>query len=57
MRDKMTVLAYRLKDSKRVRKPIKYWQCWLNGQIVDENNSVKILRNKYGAKAIYKAVR
>lgn len=51
--DKLTTTAIRQKE----RKPIKYWQAWQFGRIVDENNSIALLRNKWGSGAQYRSVR
>jgi len=44
---------------KRPNKPIKYWEAFKGGQIVDQNNSIALLRFKWqGDKSIlFKAVR
>ncbi len=38
---------------KRERKPIRYWQA-SNGE---QNNSIALLRHKYGNTVTYKAIR
>lgn len=39
-------------------KPIKYWQAVdKNRQVVDENNSIALLKFRYGNSLTYKAVR
>ena len=40
------------------RKPIKYWQAIRNNVVIDENNSIALLRHKYGNVGIrYQSVR
>lgn len=51
--DRLTATSLRQK----YRKPVKYWQAWQNGRIVDENNSLPLLRYKYGKTAVYRSVR
>jgi len=57
--------GYRFMKNKRMpakppRKPILYWQAltkWGGHIVIDSNNSIPILRSKYGNSVIYKAVR
>lgn len=51
--DQLTQIAYRQK----VRKPVLYWVAEINGVVVDVNNSIALLRHKWAARALYKAVR
>lgn len=45
-------------NPKREALPVKYWQAVNKaGVVVDENNSVALLRYKYGNTLIYKAIR
>jgi len=39
------------------RRPISHWEAYQLGKVVDTNNSIAILRSKWGATAIYKSVR
>ena len=40
------------------RKPIRFWEAISRtGQIIDQNNSIAILRYKYGNSVIYTTVR
>jgi hypothetical protein len=63
MKDLLTAIVLQQKAKERITLPIKYWECWskkTNGspyQLVDSNNSIKILRNKYGKNFIYRAIR
>jgi len=41
----------------KIRRPIQYWQAYQCNKIVDTNNSIAILRSKWGGSAVYKAVR
>lgn len=36
---------------------IKYWSAIHNGKQIDSNNSIALLRHKYGNSVIYKAIR
>lgn len=55
------VLKQRAKQGQPL--PIKYWEAWSKTktgepfQIVDRNNSLPLLRNKYGNNFLYKSVR
>lgn len=44
---------------KGVNKPVRYWQAVQNGVVIDENNSVALLRFKWKnyPQTIFKAVR
>jgi|GEM_PF-3937250 hypothetical protein len=63
MKDLLTVLVLQQKAKERITLPIKYWEAWskkANGDpylIVDRNNSLPLLRAKYGNRYLYKAVR
>lgn len=46
--------------NKPQRKPILYWEAWCNSPVkfcIEANNSIAILRHKYGNSMVYKAVR
>jgi len=62
--DLMTHIALKQQRIKAENKPILYWECWKNNsvgkpyRVIDCNNSVAILRNKYGNVGFtYKAIR
>ncbi len=44
-------------NPKRERKPILGWQALRNNVVIDENNSIAILRSRYGGTAIYRSIR
>jgi hypothetical protein len=42
----------------KVRKEPLYWQVYYGGVLIDENNSIALLRHKWkGQKVIFKSVR
>lgn len=61
--DFLTTLVLKQRAAKAKLPPIKYWQVWSKTkigapmQLVDENNSIPIMRNKWGNNYLYKAVR
>lgn len=44
-------------EQRHPRKPILFWQAKQNGKVIDENNSLPLLRHKYGAGVTYHSVR
>lgn len=48
---------YQLPQPNTERRQIKYWQAVQNGKVIDENNSIALLRHKYGNSVILKSVR
>jgi hypothetical protein len=58
--DKLTYTAHK---QLHPRRPIRYWEVhiqtnWLGGTCcIDQNNSIAILRAKYGNTVIYKSIR
>lgn len=61
MKDALTIIA---EKQRHPRKPIKFWVAYewkplprLNMTEIDRNNSIAILRARYGNSVIYKAIR
>lgn len=55
MKDKLTTIVNK---QRHPRKPILYWTAHdKTGKVIDQNNSIAILRHKYGNSVIYKTVR
>lgn len=54
MTDRVTYIALK---QRRERKPILYWTAEQYGKVIDQNNSIALLRHKYGATAVYKSIR
>ena len=46
-KDFMSLLVQKQKDNNRERKEIKYWNAYLNGKLIDSNNSIALLRHKW----------
>lgn len=42
---------------KRERKPILGWQAIRGKQVIDENNSIALLRHLYGGTVTYRSIR
>ena len=63
MKDFLTTIVLKQKAAKAKPLPIKYWQVWTKTktgmplQLVDENNSIPLMRNKWGNDYLYKAIR
>jgi hypothetical protein len=57
--DYMTLLAKKLRSKQRKRKPILGWQAIdpETRRVLEENNSIWILRAKYGSNALYSSIR
>lgn len=44
-------------NPKREHKPILGWQALQGKVVIDENNSIVILRSRYGGMATYRSIR
>lgn len=53
----MDRLTYIANKQRFKTKPIIGWRAYKGGVVVDENNSIAILRDRYGYSVIYKSVR
>ena len=49
--------AYQVPTTNKERKPILYWMAKQGGHTIDTNNSIALLRYKYGGTVTYHAVR
>ena len=56
-RKEIIAANYTYHKQKHPPKPILGWQAVLNGKVIDENNSIAILRSKYGNSVIFKSIR
>ena len=58
MKDKLTYAVLKQKQSEKFRKPVLGWIAYdLQGNEIDRNNSIALLRYKFGSSVIIKSIR